>query len=1077
MKPQRRLGLLSTAAIVALLVSGLPSPARVVAAGSGATIDPAVTAALAQIGTTGTTRVIVVLRDQLDPRSVAGGDRNTRLRAVVSGLRAKADVGQRGLRALLSALQSAGLVTSFTPLWIQNAIAVTGRSAVITDLALRPEVAAIIPDRSFQAPPRPAPASVAPVEPNLGLVNAPALWNLGATGQGVVIASLDTGVDTGHPDIAARWRGGTDSWYDPYGQHATPTDVSGHGTWTMGLMVGGSYGGTSIGVAPGASWIAAKIFNDAGTATSAAIHLAYQWVLDPDGNPATADAPNIVNDSWTFGAPGCDLSFEPDLGALVSGGITPVFAAGNFGAAAQTDASPANNPDAFAVGATDDSDVIASFSSRGPTSCGRPAPTTYPAVVAPGVTVNTTDLYGLYTTVTGTSFSAPHVAAGLALLAERVPGPRREPARDGPHAERRRPRDRGPGLHVRRRPDRPSRRLHPHRLGRRARADTHPGSDTDAHPDPDPDPDADPDAHPDAHPDSDTHTHTHADPDTHADPGADARRRRSGRHRRRRLLRSRTQGGATIAISATASDPASPGGPSRIAAAEWFEGVDPGPGRGTPMAASDGAYDSPSEALSGTVATAGLAYGEHVLWLRAKDAAGNWGSTTPLATSVTPADGIFADGFEGGTTSAWTSATGNVSVTPSAAAAGRYGLAVTVAGSASAYVSKTLPVAVTSFRARFSFAPNGIRISRDSPTDIFVGRSGGGTTLLRLQYSRSSAGTPQVRASVARRFGTATTGWVSVADAATTLEIGLVIRTQRDHHPARQRRDRRDAHGDRHERRRPRRGPPRIAGRHVHQRQRHRVLRPVRLRPDDAARTVSRRHIARGPAIPGPLAHPRRRAATRDRPTSTPPASTPAEPPRSAARAIRRCRRSAQSREHRIRTGRAAGGVWAAAGRATAARSVAVHAGSTPRPAQDSGGRLGARYHAGVTRTSMPKRSDRGRALGPAVAAAAVGAGLLFFLAGPLGVTSGLLIVTAATGWIVGLAVKSQDPARTRPAAASGRAGPLARRRRRRVGRHVGILAGPGGHARAHRLPRGGLRRYAPRAGGVRCGRRAPGAR
>jgi len=76
-----------------------------------------------------------------------------------------------------------------------------------------------------------------------------------------------------------------------------------------------------------------------------------------------------------------------------------------------------------------------------------------------------------------------------------------------------------------------------------------------------------------------------------------------------------------------------------------------------------------------------------------------------------------------------------------------------------------------------------------------------------------------------------------------------------------------------------------------------------------------------------------------------------------------------------------------------------------------------------VTRTATPSRSARARALVPAAAVAAVGAGLLFFLAGPLGVTSGLLVVTAATGWLVGLTVKMPDaggPAGRRVATAIG---------------------------------------------------------
>ena len=103
-----------------------------------------------------------------------------------------------------------------------------------------------------------------------------------------------------------------------------------------------------IDVAPDAKWIAVKIFNGSGKAYVSAIYQGYQWLLNPDGNLQTNDAPNVVNNSWTFGSPGCDLSFEPDLQALVVADITPVFVAGNYGPSSSTGASPANNPDAFA---------------------------------------------------------------------------------------------------------------------------------------------------------------------------------------------------------------------------------------------------------------------------------------------------------------------------------------------------------------------------------------------------------------------------------------------------------------------------------------------------------------------------------------------------------------------------------------------------------------------------------------------------------------------------------------------------------------------------------------------------------
>jgi subtilisin family serine protease len=182
-------------------------------------------------------------------------------------------------------------------------------------------------------------------------------------------------------------------------------------------MVGGDAGGTSIGVAPGAKWIAAKIFDDQGSATTSGIHAAFQWLLDPDGNPATPDAPNVVEGSWTMNNPGCDLSFEPDLEALRSAGILPVFAAGNSGPATGTSYSPANNPAGFAVGATDNSDVIGSFSSEGPSACTGDQPI-FPDVTAPGVNIFSAlgDTTSSYQSLSGTSMASPCVAGAAALI-------------------------------------------------------------------------------------------------------------------------------------------------------------------------------------------------------------------------------------------------------------------------------------------------------------------------------------------------------------------------------------------------------------------------------------------------------------------------------------------------------------------------------------------------------------------------------------------------------------------------------------------------------------------------------------
>ena len=288
-------------------------------------------------------------------------------------------------------------------------------------MAAQPDVLSVSPDAIDVVPVSAAVPDLSNPQPNIALISAPALWSMGYTGQGVVVASLDSGVDLSHPELAVRWRGGSNSWFDPFGQHpTTPTDLSGHGTWTMGALVGGDASGTSVGVAPGAQWISVKIFNDQGSSTATAVHQGYQWLLDPDNNPATADAPQIVNNSWAFGVPGCNLEFEPDLQALRAAGILPVFAAGNYGSSPSTSTSPANNPSAFAVGAINNNGLIYSLSSRGPTDCGG-STGAFPEVVGPGVNINTTDLGGFYTTASGTSLSAPHIAGGLALLLSAYP--------------------------------------------------------------------------------------------------------------------------------------------------------------------------------------------------------------------------------------------------------------------------------------------------------------------------------------------------------------------------------------------------------------------------------------------------------------------------------------------------------------------------------------------------------------------------------------------------------------------------------------------------------------------------------
>ncbi|MBT9253987.1 S8 family serine peptidase [Phycicoccus sp. MAQZ13P-2] len=362
--------------------------------------------------------VLVRLRENgLGPSTLAaGGTEGARRTALVRGLREGAGARQRGVLAAVDGLARRGEVRSRTALWVTDAVAVTATPDAVRELAARPDVASVVPDRIVLTP------AAVPVEPTIDATGAPAVWAAGRTGTGVVVASLDSGVDLTSPDLAATWRGGSSSWFDPYGEHPdAPVDLLGHGTAVTGTMVGGEDAGSAYGMAPGARWVAARVFDDRGTATLSAIHQAFQWVLDPDHDPSTDDAPDVVNLSWSLGTgPGCDLAVQPDLAALRAAGILPVAAAGNFGAAAGTSASPANYPEALSVGAVTTGGALWSFSSTGPSDCGgRTRP--FPDLVAPGVDVLTADLYGSYQVVDGTSIAAPHVAGAAALLLQGRP--------------------------------------------------------------------------------------------------------------------------------------------------------------------------------------------------------------------------------------------------------------------------------------------------------------------------------------------------------------------------------------------------------------------------------------------------------------------------------------------------------------------------------------------------------------------------------------------------------------------------------------------------------------------------------
>ncbi|MBM6400010.1 S8 family serine peptidase [Phycicoccus sonneratiae] len=372
--------------------------------------DPGVERMLAGVDPEAPVPVVVHLRGRA-PDAPTTGSRRARRAALVRSLRAHAGSSQSALLARLARLQAEGRTGPATSLWVTDAVAVSATPDVVRELASRPDVASVEPDAVTVL------AADVAAEGNVSTTGAPTLWAGGRTGTGVVVATLDSGADPSNPDLAASWRGGTNSWFDPYGQHPdAPVDLSGHGTATLGVVVGDHDAGTSYGMAPGARWIAARVFDDRGASSTSAIHQAFQWALDPDHDPATDDGPDVVNLSWSLGTgPGCDLEFQPDVAALRAAGTLTVAAAGNFGPGPATSVSPGNYPEVLSVGAVDSSDRLWPSSSAGPSTCGGRG-RVLPDLVAPGVSVLAADRWGGYQVVSGTSIATPHVAGALALL-------------------------------------------------------------------------------------------------------------------------------------------------------------------------------------------------------------------------------------------------------------------------------------------------------------------------------------------------------------------------------------------------------------------------------------------------------------------------------------------------------------------------------------------------------------------------------------------------------------------------------------------------------------------------------------
>jgi uncharacterized protein YkwD len=256
---------------------------------------------------------------------------------------------------------------------------------------------------------------------NLDLINAPEVWARGYTGQGIVVAVIDTGVDYSHPDLDANiWTNnreiagnGVDDdrngfvddvrGWDFVDRDNTPTDPNGHGTHVAGTIAAENNGVGATGVAYNARIMPVRVLNSGGSGSTSTIAAGVRYAADNGADVITL----------SLGG-GLTSDLQSAIQYAAQQGATVVMAAGNSGSSQPGFPARLANQVGIAVGAVDRNNRMAGFSNRAGSS-----PLNY--VVAPGVAIFSTRPNNTFANLNGTSMATPHVAGVAALMLNAAP--------------------------------------------------------------------------------------------------------------------------------------------------------------------------------------------------------------------------------------------------------------------------------------------------------------------------------------------------------------------------------------------------------------------------------------------------------------------------------------------------------------------------------------------------------------------------------------------------------------------------------------------------------------------------------